>query len=91
MDDKVFQLLEKLYIDMQNGFKHVDSRFDNLENRVLKIESTLENDIKPKVSLCLEELSSVKEKLSEHDKRFDSIEEKIVSHDVEIKVLKRAK
>lgn len=38
MDDKVFNLLEKMYSEMQEGFKKVDARFDKLENQVTKIE-----------------------------------------------------
>ncbi len=95
MDDKVFNLLEKMYSDltgkidglsneMQEGFKKVESR-------LTKVENTLENEIKPKISLCLEELVNVKEKLTEHDSRFDGIDSKIERHDVEINVIKRVK
>lgn len=95
MDDKVFNLLEKMYSDltekidgltneMREGFKEVNTR-------ITKLESTIENDIKPKINLCLEELVSVKEKLTEHDTRFDTLGAKIETHDVEISVIKRVK
>lgn len=91
MEDKLFELMEKMYSEMQNGFKKVDDRFNIIENRIGKIEIAVENDIKPKISICLEELVSVKEKQIEHDKRFDIIESKLEQHDVEISVIKRIK
>ena len=38
MQDKTFELLEKIYFEMQEGFKGVNGRLDKLENRVTIIE-----------------------------------------------------
>jgi peptidoglycan hydrolase CwlO-like protein len=82
MDDKVFNLLEKMYSEFTE-FKQ------DITSKVTKIEMTLETDVKPNIKMCLDELVSVKEKQTEHDSRFDSIESKIEKQDVEISVIKR--
>lgn len=98
MEDKVFNLLEKMYSDLtgkidglNNEMKEVKSEVKEVKTQVTKIENTIENELRPKINLCLEELVNVKEKLTEHDTRFDIIEKKIDSQDIEINVLKRVK
>lgn len=98
MENKVFELLEKLYVEMQNGFTKVNDRIEKVETEVKqnskdiqKMQLTIENEIKPDLKMCISEIASIKEKQQEHDARFDAIEQKIESQDVEIKVLKRVK
>ncbi len=54
MEDKVFNLLEKMYSDlsckiekmdiqMQEGFKKVNTRLDGVESRLDKVEKTVLN------------------------------------------------
>ena len=38
MDDKMFDLLEKMYVEMKEGFKEVNIRIENVENKVIIIE-----------------------------------------------------
>ncbi|SKA96729.1 hypothetical protein SAMN05443428_12225 [Caloramator quimbayensis] len=52
---------EKMYVEMQQGFKDVNGRIDGLEKEVKKINFTMENDIKPKISVLFEGYSSNKE------------------------------
>ncbi|QCX33496.1 hypothetical protein FDN13_07105 [Caloramator sp. E03] len=72
---KLFELMEKMYVEMQQGFKDVngridglekridglEKRFDGLEKEVKKVNFTIENDIKPKISVLFEGYSSNKE------------------------------
>lgn len=37
MENKTFELMEKMYLEMQNGFKKVSERIDNIETKVDKI------------------------------------------------------
>lgn len=38
MEDKTFELMEKMYSMMQEGFNEVNHKLDNLENRLIIIE-----------------------------------------------------
>ncbi|MGL5085922.1 MAG: hypothetical protein ACRC68_09455 [Clostridium sp.] len=56
MEKDLFELMTKMYGEMQTGFNNVNTRFDNLESRVgnLEIESKktnmlIENEIKPSI------------------------------------------
>lgn len=42
MDEKIFDLIEKMYVEMQNGFKKVDERFVGVENSIEGIDSRIE-------------------------------------------------
>lgn len=43
MEDKTFELIEKMYAEMQQGFKQTNERFDNIENRLGNVEDKLGN------------------------------------------------
>lgn len=95
MEDKVFNLLEKMYADLtekiDSGNRNLNEKIDEVKNDVKKIYFKIEHEIEPKLNMCLEEISGIKEKLTEHDLRFDAIEAKLEIHDNEINVLKRVK
>lgn len=42
MDDKNFELLEKLYIRMEEGFTRVDQRFEQIDQRFEQIDQRFE-------------------------------------------------
>lgn len=85
MEDKVFDLLEKMYTELKDfkndtveRFEKIDQRFDNLENKVTKIEISLENDIKPNVKLALQGLIDINEKLTNVESEVSKHEEIIL-------------
>lgn len=63
MEDKTFELLEKMYTEMQQGFKAVNERIDNVEGEVKKIGATIDGDIKPKVEALFDGYKANTEKL----------------------------
>lgn len=86
-DDKIYNLLEKVYIEVQD----TKNRVTNIEQKLTKVELIIENEIRPDIKGLYDTQSQVLTKLEEHDKRFDSIEAKLEKHDVEIRVIKAAK
>lgn len=76
-EDKIFNLLEKVYVELQDT-----------KNEVSKIGTTIENGIRPNLKVLFETQTQILSKLEEHDKRFDSIDKKLERHDVEIRVIK---
>lgn len=41
MEEKVFNLLEKMYVEMKDGFAKVNCRIDSLENRIDSLENRI--------------------------------------------------
>lgn len=59
MDDKVFSLLEKMYSELTTKIDNVSVELQEVKGEAKKIQIKLENDIKPKIDMCLEELATV--------------------------------
>ena len=38
MEDKTFQFLEMMYVEMQKGFKKVDERFDKVDGKFIEVD-----------------------------------------------------
>jgi len=75
--DQVFDLLEKVYTELQDTKKEVKSD-------IHRIETIIENDIKPDIKTLYEaqvqtneHLERIDKKLEEHDRRFDTLETKV--------------
>lgn len=79
-DEKIYNLLEKVYVELQDTKKEVT-----------KIGIIVENEIRPNIKLLFETQTQILAKQEEHDKRFDNIEKKLEMHDVEIQVIKGGK
>lgn len=62
-EDKVFNLLEKVYVELQDT-----------KNVVSKIGIAIENEIRPNLKVLFETQTQILNKLEEHDIRFDSID-----------------
>lgn len=43
-NEKIFELMTKMYAEMQSGFKRVDERFEKLEDKVDKLEVKVEKN-----------------------------------------------
>lgn len=98
MEDKVFELMTKLYSEFSdfrkesNGkFDNIDSKFNHLETEVKGLRGDvirIENDLSKKVDAALDGYQQVYEKQLDHDNRFDSLEVKMQKQDVEIRIIK---
>lgn len=80
MEDKIFDLIEKMYSDLKSEIKTVG-------NQVAKIE----NDLKPKVETALEGYTVVYEKLNILESKIDNINSKVEKQEFEIRVIKGGK
>lgn len=95
MEDKTFELLTQMYsefkefrVETKTEFSLVNKRLGKLENSLIKVETIIENEIRPNIKLSLEGYQAVYEKLQEHDDRFTNIEDKLEKQEVEITVIK---
>lgn len=80
--NKVYELLEKVYIELQDTKSEVkenSKRLDKLESGQRKVETTLENDIKTNLQALHERAEGNTSKLDdEHSEKLNTIENKLV-------------
>ena len=91
MEEKTFELLTKMYSEFSG-------RFDGVENRLKKVESLIENDVKKDISALYdgykqtyEEVVDVKKTINEISSKVDRLSDKVDKQEVEIKVIKGGK
>lgn len=46
MDDKAFELLSKIYSEMQTSFAKMDERLTGIENHVVRLEDKIDTNSK---------------------------------------------
>lgn len=81
MDEKVFELMEKMYLEMQSmkdamnvGFNDVNNRLDKVEQTVIRIE----NDHGQKLTVLMDGYKQNSDKLDPIEKEVNKHEEIIL-------------
>ncbi len=94
MEDKVFDLLEKVYIELQNtktefkcDMKDIKGDLNSINNRLTKIEIEMENEVKNKLDLLYESQVDTNRRLDSLENKMDELTEKVDQHDLKIKVI----
>lgn len=84
MEDKTFDLLEKMYSEFMEFRKEANIRFDKLEfgqkkleSGQVKIEAALEHDIKPSLQALHERAAANTDKLDGHTQKLETVENKL--------------
>ncbi|MCX7904780.1 MAG: hypothetical protein N2486_09760 [Caloramator sp.] len=93
-NDKVFDLLTKLYSEMQNGFKEVNKRLDRVEERLNKVENnqmTMENELKEMKKTLFDGYVQNTEAIKRLEAKVDELSEKVDRHDIKIQVIEGGK
>lgn len=67
MENKIYELLEKIYIDFNNRFENLENRFDSLENTTSKIKSRVDKNsmVLEKIQTDIKTLAEVQSSFSE--------------------------
>lgn len=84
MDDKLFELMTKMYSEMQQGFDKVHKELKEVRNDMVKIEDKLETNSKT----LFDGYKQNYEKLTNVEKKLEDISSKVEKQDVEIRVIK---
>lgn len=82
MDEKIFGLMEKMYTEFSKRFDNMENDIKGLKTDVVKINSKIEHDLMPKITVLFDGYKQNSEKL-------DRIEKEVSKHD-EI-ILRRVK
>lgn len=78
MDEKIFDLIEKMYVEMQNGFKKVDERLSVVEEQVKHTNITIDSEIKPQLTALFDGYKQNSDKLDRIEKEVSKHEEIIL-------------
>ncbi|PYG83895.1 hypothetical protein LY28_03780 [Ruminiclostridium sufflavum DSM 19573] len=81
MDDKLFELIEKMYSEMKSGFSKIEVDVSELKTEIKNIGNQvmhLENDIKPKIEALFDGYKQNTETLERIEKEVSKQEEIIM-------------
>lgn len=86
MDDKLFELMTKMYSEFTDRFNTIDKKLDEKADRqdIIKLENKIDNDSKA----LFDGYKQTFEKLTDIEKKVEDISEKVDKQDVEITVIK---
>jgi len=87
MEEKVYELMEKVYAEMQRGFKQVDEKLDKKADKT--DIAKLENDHGTKLDALFDGYKFIFETLEGHTECLRRMEDKLDSHDAKIHALQR--
>lgn len=87
-NNEIFELMTKMYSDMQDGFSKVNKRLDTVESRLDGVESRLdsvekkvtktnvsiENDVKPKIEALFDGYKQNTEAINELSDKIDDLQ-----------------
>lgn len=81
-NEQLFEFMTKMYNEIQEGFKQVNSRIDGVENEAKKTNAKIEHEVMPKLDVLFDGYKQNSDKL-------DRIEVEVSKHE-EI-ILRRVK
>lgn len=87
MNDKMFELMTKMYSEIQE----IKSDVKETKSDVRKIYSKIENDIEPKLESLFDGYKQTYEIEKANAEKLDGIAEKVTKQEVEIKVIQGSK
>lgn len=90
MEDRTFELLERMYSEFAEFRKETNIRFDNLENDVKDMKKDvfrIENNHGKKLEALFDGYKQHEGKLDTIEQKIDNISEKVDRHDIKIQVI----
>lgn len=94
MEDKIFDLLEKVYIEVQETKKDVKDikvRQDKMDERLSRLEIKVEHDISKKLDALFDFRDEALKRFDKIDNKLDELSEKVDRHDIRIQVIEGGK
>lgn len=87
MDDKLYDLVEKMYIEFSGNFKQMDQRISSLENGQKKMQLMIENDILDKIKTLYDDRVETKESLACINFKLDNLARVDENHELRNRAL----
>lgn len=94
-DERIFDLITKMYSDMndkldklQYGQENFENRFTKLESEIVNVNMTIENNVLPKIEVLFDGYVQNSEHLKRIEQKVDELSDKVEKNDYQIKVIK---
>ena len=87
----MMDLLTKMYVEMNDGFKKVNERFDTVETRLDKVENVvtvLEDKFSDTRKALFDSFTQNEVVLARMENKLDDLSAKVDSHDIKIAEIK---
>jgi len=91
MEDKTFELMEKMYSEFSKRFDKMDERFDSLEARVIKVELLQEKTSADTKTLAEVQQSHYEQNKNNHEEMMKILRERLENDERVINYLSRTK
>ncbi|WP_427338088.1 hypothetical protein [Caloranaerobacter sp. DY30410] len=91
MDDKTFELLEKMYVEILEIKQDVKSNAKAIAQNakaIARVESIIENQIEKKIDALFDGYKQNSERIIRLEEKVDKLIDKVERQEVEIKVIK---
>jgi chromosome segregation ATPase len=86
MENKeVYELMQKMYIEMKEGFSQLNEKVDILDNKINKTNIKIENTIEPKLNALFDGYTQHTAQIETIDQKIDTIQKSV--NDLTIKTL----
>jgi hypothetical protein len=80
-------ILKEILAQINTGFANTNKRLDEITQRIVKVETTIENTTNVKIQALFEDREIVHSKLDSITNELADIKEQIADHDIKIQVL----
>lgn len=101
LEEKIYELITKLYNEMQNGFSNIRGDINNMQGDITNMKGDimdlrkgqvrLENELKENKTALYDGYKQVNERLDALEQKVDKLTVTVESHDVKIEVIRGAK
>lgn len=91
-NEKLFELMEKMYVEMKDGFKKVDERFSTLEGDVSGLKEDVSSVKKTAAKIEVEhgsKLNALLDGYKQNSEQIEQIKNEVIKH--EEVILRRVK
>ena len=94
MEDKTFQLLEKMYSEFIQFKEETNKRFDGMDNKINDINKTvinIEQDHGQKLNALFDGYKQNAEAINKINQKIDKLTDRVENQEIKLQVLKSAK
>ncbi len=81
------EILKEILAQINTGFANTNKRLDEITQRIVKVETTIENTTNVKIQALFEDREIVHSKLDSITNELADIKEQIADHDIKIQVI----
>lgn len=89
--DKVYDLMEKMYIEFSKRFENQDIKLQEIEHKQIKMDIKIEQTIGPKLQSLYEAKDIIYDRLDKIEDKIDTVASRMEKQEVEIKVMRGGK